>query len=590
VEEMTKSVLESGVLKDVDGHYELTGSIASLSVPATLQDSLMARLDRLVTAKAVAQYAAVIGRQFSYELLHAVSQLDEATLQRELGRLVEAELVFQRGTIPQATYMFKHALIQDTAYESLLRSTRQGYHRRIADFLAERFPETGEIHPELLAYHYTEAGLNDEAIGYWQQAGEQAVQRSAHVEAISHIQNGLTLLQNIPISEKRAQQELDLQIVLGPALMATTGHHTEEVGRVYTRARELCQQVGETPQLFSALSGLHRFYFVRGLMPMARELGEQFLHLAQGRDDPALSLTGHWLLGSPLLMLGEVVSAHEHIERSLSLYDPIQHHSLAFRYGLDPGSASSAYTAMTLWVLGFPDQALRRSLEALTLAQERTHPFSLGYVLHIVACLACLRRDWSSASEYVDTGLTLAHEHGFPAWLLFGSLLQGWTRVGQGQLDVGITQQQENLATFQATGTELLMPWLLIELADAHKKAGRPDEGRLLLGEALDNMSRTEQRFWESEVYRLQGECLFALPVPDTSKAESCFQRAISIAQNQSAKSWELRAATSLAKLWQGQGKRQEAYDLLDPVYSWFTEGFDTADLIDAKALLDELS
>jgi predicted ATPase len=338
------------------------------------------------------------------------------------------------------------------------------------------------------------------------------------------------------------------------------------------------------------MSGVHRFYFVRGLMRMARELGELFLDLAQGLVVTALSLTGHWLLGSPLLLLCVVVSAHDLIERSISLYDPIQHHSLAFRYGLDPGSASSAYTAMTLWVLGFPDQALRRSLEALTLAQERTHPFSLGYVLHIVACLACLRRDWSSASEYVDTGLTLAHEHGFPAWLLFGSLLQGWTRVGQGQLDVGITQQQENLATFQATGTELLMPWLLIELADAHKKAGRPDEGRLLLGEALDNMSRTEQRFWESEVYRLQGECLFALPVPDTSKAESCFQRAISIAQNQSAKSWELRAATSLAKLWQGQGKRQEAYDLLDPVYSWFTEGFDTADLIDAKALLDELS
>jgi predicted ATPase len=285
VEEMTKAVLESGILQDVNGHYELTGAVSTLAIPATLHDSLMARLDRLVTAKAVAQYAAVLGRHFSYAVLQAVSQVDELTLQRELGRLVDAELLYQRGLPPQATYLFKHALIRDIAYESLLRSTRQGYHQRVATVLEAQFPETAATQPEILAQHCTEAGLNARAVQYWHQAGQQAIQRSAHVEAVAHLTKGLEVLQTLPDTTERTQQELDVQITLGQALTVTKGYAAPEVEHTYARARELCQQIGETPQLFPVLRGLWNFYLIRRELWTARELAEQLISLAQRAQD-----------------------------------------------------------------------------------------------------------------------------------------------------------------------------------------------------------------------------------------------------------------------------------------------------------------
>jgi predicted ATPase len=281
VEELTKSLLESGQLKAVDGHYELTGSLSMLTIPATLQDSLMARLDRLVTAKAVAQYAAVIGRQFAYDLLQAVSQLDAITLQRELDRLVEAEIVYSRGVPPQATYTFKHALIQDAAYESLLKSTRQQYHKSIAQVLEAQFPETVEGQPELLAHHYTEAGLTEQAVHYWHHAGQSAIQRSAHMEAISHLTTGLELLQTLPESPQRLQREVDMHDVLGASLIATKGASAPEVGQTYTRARQLCELLEDPHQLFPILRGLWNYYNVRAEYQMAHALGKQLLTLAQ---------------------------------------------------------------------------------------------------------------------------------------------------------------------------------------------------------------------------------------------------------------------------------------------------------------------
>src|SRR4029434_10258559 len=286
VEEMTKAILESGQLTAVHGHYELAGSISVLMIPTTLQDSLMARLDRLVTANAIAQYAAVIGRQFSYAVLRAVSQVDEGLLQQELGRLVEAEIVYQRGAPPQSTYVFKHALIQDVAYQSLLKSTRPQYHQRIAQVLAEQFPETAETQPELLAHHYTAAGLSEHAIGYWQRAGRKAYERSANVEAISHLTQVLALLTTLPDTPARAQQELDLQITLAQALSATKSHGAPEVEQTYARARALCAQVGEAPQLFPTLWGLWRFYHARAALPTVRELGEQLVQVAERQADP----------------------------------------------------------------------------------------------------------------------------------------------------------------------------------------------------------------------------------------------------------------------------------------------------------------
>ena len=320
VEELTKMVLESGWLREADGQYELTGPLPSLAIPTTLHDSLMARLDRQVTAKPVAQLGATIGRQFSYELLQAVSPLDEATLQDALWRLVQAELLYQRGLPPQATYTFKHALIQEVAYQALLKTTRQQYHRQIARTLAERFPDTAATQPELLAHHYTEAGLIEPALPYWQQAGQRAVERSAHVEAISHLTTGLEVLQYLPATPERTQQELTLQLALGAPLLMLKGHTAPEVEHAYSRALEICQQAGDSPQRFAALEGLWAFYNARGMFHISRGLAEQSLVLAQNMCDPLFIHEAHVSLGTTLFSLGEFVAARAHLEQACTFY------------------------------------------------------------------------------------------------------------------------------------------------------------------------------------------------------------------------------------------------------------------------------
>jgi predicted ATPase/class 3 adenylate cyclase len=586
VEELLKMILESGLVREEEERYVLTGPLPPLAIPATLQDSLMARLDRLAPVKGIAQLGAVLGRSFPYDLIRAVSLMDEATLQRGLAQLVDAELLYQRGHLPQAQYLFKHALIQDAAYQSLLKSTRQQYHQRIAEVLEERFPEIAETQPELMAQHYTEAGLSAQAVLYWQKAGQRAIELSAHIEAISHITKGLEVLATLPVTPERTQHELRLHLSLGPALMATKGQTAAEVERVYARARVLCQQVGETPQVFPALGGLHRFYFGRGDLQTARDLGEQFLRLAGRQEDPALRLTGHWLLGTPLVWLGEVATAQAHFEQSIALYDPQQHCSLAFRYGLDPGSASQVYMAFTLWALGYSDQALRWSQQALTLAHEVAHPFSLAYVLFGVAFLHSLCREEQAAYDCAETVLALSTAHGFPLWVLLGTFIRGWGLAMLGQGEEGIAQMRQHQEVWRATVTG---PIYLLLLAEAYAKAGQPETGVMVLAEARDVIEASGHHFWEVEAYRLQGEFLLARPDANELEAEMCFHQALTIARRQQAKSWELRAAMSLTRLWQRQGKRAEAQQLLADVYGWFTEGFDTADLQEAKALLEEL-
>jgi predicted ATPase len=339
----------------------------------------MARLDRLVTAKAVAQYAAVIGRQFAYDLLSMVSQLDAATLQRELGRLVEAEIVYQRGVPPQALYVFKHALIQDAAYESLLKSTRQHYHQRIAQVLEAQFPETAEAQPELLAHHYTEAGLTEQAVHYWYQAGQSAIQRSAHVEAIAHLCQGLELLQTLPETPQRLQREVDILIALGASLLAVKGYGAAEVGETYTSARQLCEHLDSPHQLFPVLRGLWNYYNVRAELQMAHELGEQLLTLAQQSQDTAMLIAAHRALGSTWFFRGMVASALTHYAQGMALYDSQQHRAAAFLYGDDAGVVCRSRGSWALWCLGSPDQGLAQSHKAVTLAQQIAHPHSLSW-------------------------------------------------------------------------------------------------------------------------------------------------------------------------------------------------------------------
>ena len=588
VEEITKAILESGQLKALDGHYELTGSLSTCAIPTTLQDSLMARLDRLISAKGIAQLAAVIGRQFTYALLQAVSPLDEVTLQRELGRLVEAELLYQRGLPPQASYLFKHALLQDAAYQSLLKSTRQQYHQRIAEVLEARFLETAETQLELVAYHCMAAGLTAQSVSYWHKAAQRAIERSAHMEAITHLRQGLELLQTLPETPERTQREVDLYIALGASLIATKGQAAPEVGETYTYARQLCQHLEDPYQLFPVLRGLWHYYQVHAELQTAYALSEQLCTLAQQVQDAAMLIAAHRALGMTLLYMGAVASAHMHFAQGMALYDPQQHRTSAFLYGENAGVICHSFAAWALWYRGYPDQGLTQIDAALTLAQQSVHPFSLAFALSCAAVFHRFRREERCIQEHVEAVITLAKEQGFPFWMAFGSMLCGSALAHQGQAKEGMAQITQGLMTYRATGAEILRPYFLALLAEAHSSIGQPEAGLTALAEALTLADTTRERWYEPELYRLTGELLLQQNSDNHTEAASCFQQAITIAQSQQAKSWELRAATSLARLWQQQGKHQEAHALLTPVYSWFTEGFDTADLKDAKALLDE--
>jgi predicted ATPase/class 3 adenylate cyclase len=610
VEELTKMVLESGWLKEEAHGYTLTGALPSVGIPATLHDSLMARLDRLGPAKEVAQLGATLGREFPYELLKAVSRLDEAALQSALDQLVDAELLYRRRLPSHELYVFKHALIQETAYQSLLKSTRQQSHKQIAQVLQERFPETVEAQPELLAHHYTEAGLVEHAIPCWQKAGQRAIQSSANVEAARHLTKGLELLKMLPDSSERSQQELDLQITLGPTLMAIKGYAAPEVERTYARARELCRQIEEIPQLFRALWGLRRFYFMQGTLQTARELGEQLLTLAQKTQNSAFLLEAHEALGATLMFQGDFVSARVHEEQGISCYDPQQHHSLAFLYGQDPGVRCLAYEAWILWFLGYPEQALKRTSEAITLARELAHPFSLVWALACTAFLCQFLRDGQQTQNAAEEALKLSQEQGFSFMNAYGDFWCGWVLAQQGEVKKGLTQMRHGLAAYRAGGAELGVPYLLALFAETCGQGGQIEEGLQSVAEALSILKKNTDLCYEPELYRLKGELTLqqfgvrsqgqSRPAKTgqdksearspESEAEECFWKAITIARRQSAKALELRAAMSLSGLRQRQGKKDEARQLLAEVYNWFTEGFDTKDLQEAKALLEELA
>jgi class 3 adenylate cyclase/predicted ATPase len=610
VEELTKSVVESvgsiGSIGSIESPHHMPRQLA---IPATLQEALLARLDRLSTARQVAQLGATLGREFSYELLHAVTPLSETNLQTALTKLVEAEILYQRGVEEQARYFFKHALIQDTAYQSLLKSTRQQYHQQIAQVLAERFPDAKANQPEVLAHHYTEAGLIEQAIPYWQQAGQQAAQRSANTEAIKHLTKGLELLRFLSDTPKRARQELTLQLALGVALQATKGFTAPEVERVYSRARELCRQVGETSQLFPSLWGLWAFYNVRGELETARKLGEQLLTVAQSEQDPTFLLQAHYSLGVTLVALGEFTLAREHFEQSLVLYDLRQHRLQAFRYGaFDPKVAGLSFVALVLWVLGYPDQALNRSQEALVFAHDLSHPSSLAQALIWTAWLHQYRREEQMAQDRAEAAISLSTDQGFPLWLGMATVFLGKALAEQGQEEAGTVQIRQGVAMLQAIGVGTALPYYLALLAEAYGKTGQTEEGLALLTEALVHAHKYAERLYKAELYRLKGELTLQQQlkvespkskVPNTqpltpnpqaeAEAEACFLKAIEIARKQQAKSWELRASTNLARLWQQQGKQHEARNTLSEIYSWFTEGFDTKDLQEAKALIEEL-
>jgi predicted ATPase len=590
VEELTKMLLTSPLLREEADQYVLTGTLRTVAIPDTLQDALMARLDQLNRAKEVAQFGAVLGREFAYELLQAIVPQDEGTLQAGLVQLVRAELLYQRGRPPRARYLFKHALIQDAAYTSLLKSTRQHVHQQIAQVFEARFPALVETQPELVAQHYTAAGCTEQAVHYWQRAGEHASERSAHLEAISHFTAGIKLLQTLPQTPERTQHTVTLHIGLGAALQIAKGLAASEVERTYTQAYTLCQQVGETPELALVVYGLWRFYVLRPQLHTARELGETLLRLAQQAHDLALAVIARYTLGFTWLNLGALPVARQYLEEGSARYMPDQRSALVVRMGPDPGVGCRVCEAWTLWLLGYPDQARACVRDGLALGHELAHPYTLAWARDVAACVYQLCQDVSAAHEQAEAAVVLSTELGFPLWAAWGTCLRGWALALQGQGETGRTQIHHGIAAWQATGAALVVPYFYTLLAEVSAALGHPEDALQALAEAHTLVEQHEDRWWEAEIARLRGVLLLRQPGTPQAEAEAWLQRALDVARRQEAKSLELRAAMSLAHLWQQQGKRQEAHDLLAPIYGWFTEGFDTADLQEARVLLEQLA
>ena len=591
VEELTKTVLESGLLDDQGDHYALTGPLPPLAIPATLQDSLMARLDRLASVKDLAQIGAAIGREFSHDLLAAVAQIGDDELNDALDKIVAAELLFRRGMPPRATYLFKHALVQDAAYESMLRSRRQELHARIAQVLEVRFPEQAEMAPEVLAHHYTEAGLAEPAVENWLRAGRRAAERSANKEAIAHLRQGLGLLTTLPETPERHRQELALQTSLGPAVLATKGWGAAEAKQAYDRARELCRHVGDAAQLFTALWGIWLYHTARGEAQTARDLGGELLSLAEQQGDPELTLQAHHAAWGGVTLLGEFESALDHVEQGMAIYDPGQHRSHAMRYGgHDPGVCGRAQGAIILWMLGYPDRAQDSAHQAMALARELSHPPSVAHALFWTTWVHQFRRQPRVVLECAEALVEVAREQSLASYLTYGTLFKAWSLVAEGSLKEGIPQMQKVLGDFLAPGEGMGTAYFRSFLAEGYGRAGLAEQGLREIDKALRFIESTGEKFWRAETHRLKGELLMSKSAGAHVEAEPYFQDAIATARNQGSKSLELRATTSLARLRRRQGRAKEARDLLAPLYGWFTEGFDTADLKEAKELLDELS
>jgi tetratricopeptide (TPR) repeat protein len=532
-----------------------------------------------------------LGREFSYELLQAVAPVEEISLQQALAKLMEAEVLYQRGLPPQARYVFKHALIQDAAYQSLLKSKRQQYHQQIAHVLEERFAETVETQPELVAHHYTEAGLTAQAIPYWHQAGQRAIQRSAHAEAVGHFTKGLELLKTLPETPKRDRHELTLRTALGSALVVTKGLGAPEVRKAYDDALELCQRAGETPQRGLVLIGLATYYLQQEEMQIASDLAEQCLALAERQHDPSLVVAACRSLVNASYWSGNPRLAHDYCERGMAHYDPLQHRSLALAYGFDPAVSCLGVGAWALWYVGYPDQALQRSQAALALGN---HPYTRAFALNIASWTHCYRREGRDALTLADEAIALSTAQDFPHWLAMGQWMRGQALIELGRWEEGTAQLQQGLEAYRATGAVIGVRgcgWT--ELARGYGCQGRSEEGLRMITEAVAGLNQV--RHYEAEMYRLKGELTLAqssvqgLESSVQKEAKDYFLKAIEIARCQRAKSLELRAVMSLSRLWQQQGKKDEARQMLAEIYGWFTEGFDTKDLQEAKKLLEEM-
>jgi hypothetical protein len=642
MEEVVQTLVEDGTLAGERGHYTLTQQVTTLQLPPTVQGILAARIDRLAPdEKALLQQLAVIGRDFPLGLIRQVITQPEADLYRLLSALQHKEFLYEQPAFPEVEYLFKHALTQEVAYNSVLQERRKAWHEQTAQSIEGLYNANLEDHYRELAHHYSRSRNAVKAVEYLSLAGQQAAWQSANADAVTLLTSALALLKTLPDTATRARQELPLQLSLGASLMATKGYAATEVEQTYIRAQELCLQVGEPLQVAQVLFGRWAFYIVRGNHTAALALGEQFLTVADRQQDATLSLVGHTVVGETLLWRGEFTPAQAQLDQACACYDPEHYRDLAYHMGQDLGLMALGDAARTLWYRGYPDQALARVRHVCSLAQTLAHPFSLAQALSDVAHVHLFRREDREAQAQAEALLKLAHEHGFASWLGMGTSLQGWALVecvarssAREQGDAGLVQLREGLAAERAMGGELWVPLFLGVLAQGYGHGGQTQEGLRVIAEALAMVEKNEERWNEAELYRIKGELTLQSkaslgqveaqsqtrrsPTEVEQEAEACFLKATEIAQQQQAKSLELRAVMSLARLRQQQALRQsaksqavrgeqkgeatrntqhvtrtaldEARNMLSEIYHWFTEGFDTKDLQAAKALLDELA
>ena len=588
LEESVRTLVESGALVGEPGAYRVTEGVQTIVVPATVQGVLAARIDRLPAEdKRLLQMAAVIGKDVPYSLLQTIAEAPEEDLRRSLSNLQAAEFIYETRLFPDSEYTFKHALTHDIAYGSLLRERRRELHQAIARAIESMSAGRLAEQLERLAHHCTEGGLTEQAVGYWLQAGQRAIERSANSEAVAHLTKGLGLLERLPDTPDRSRRELMLLLALGVGLLSIERGELSKVGRTYTRARELCQEVGEAADNFAVLWGLWRFHRSNREFGTARELADEMSSLAQRQDDPGLVLQAHHAQWPTQFIHGEFAACRELTEKGTALYDAREHHAQTFRFGgHDPCVCGYNFAAQSLWMLGYPDKSVEQIDAALGLAHKLHHPPSLVRALAVSAKLHRLRREHRLAKERAEASMELAREHGLARYLGTTLFFNDWSVAEAGQTEEEIAEISQGLVSMR----QMDEPQLLAFLAERLAETGKPDEGTKVLKNAFALSEGKGLVYWDAELQRLKGVLLLSLSEENRSDAETCFRKAIEIARRQSAKSLELRAAVDLARLLRHQGQIAKALDLLAPIYNWFTEGFDTADLKDAKALLDELA
>jgi predicted ATPase/DNA-binding response OmpR family regulator/class 3 adenylate cyclase len=589
VEELTKSVLESGLLEDADDQLTNADPLPQLAIPTTLLGSLTARLDRLGPVKEIAQVGAAIGREFSYRLLAAVAPLSGPPLHAALRQLAAPELIFVRGEPPDSTYVFKHALVQDAAYSTLLRSKRQELHRRIADALEQGFPETVETQPELLAHHLIRAGLTERAIDYLRKAGQRTIERSANAEAIRHLTQALELLQSRPEGPARRRAALGLEAMLSQAMIAVYGYAASKTAEVLLRAKDLIDEATDPAQKLAILYGIWAGHYVGGEVAKQTDAAGEFLKEAERNNDMAALSVAHRIMGTTYATKGEFAAALPHLEQARALGDSPHGAQLQYKYGQDIGAAALCYLSWTSWHLGFVDQASHVAADAVKRAEELSHPHTQAFTIcHARGMIDIFRRSSEDMRSYARSVVSLCQEHGLSHWLACGRILDGWAAVHEGEIDRGIELLRAGVAAWREAGARLWLPLFLMLEAQACNKAGRNEAALGAIEQAIAISAETGERWCLAEILRVKAGLLSATGRMG-DQVEILFAKSLEIARSQQARCWELRTACDLASLWRCKGRANEALQLLQPIYAQFTEGFDTADLRHAKLFLDSL-